>query len=251
MAHLPAGSSGRTPAARDVAGARAADDAARRAARAVARPARRRDRRRQRPAHHRRRRRPGAQRHGHLVPERAVPACAAPVPRPHRDRPRVARRQVAGVGGHHRAPRATRAPRPVGHAPRPGLRARPHVHVAVLDTRVAVPSRDHGRPPRIGASRAGAPAAVRRAGVRHLHLAPRRRATRRGVGGVELAAGATPVRPGHHRTTRQGDPGHGQRAVAPARASRRLATVVRPGGQGPSRHRAVALGCGRCSAPAT
>ena len=67
-----------------------------------------------------------------LVPAHRQHPRAAPLPRQGDDRARVARRAAAGVGRDDRPPRASRLSRSARHAARPGVRARPHVHVAVL-----------------------------------------------------------------------------------------------------------------------
>ena len=75
------------------------------------------------------------------------------LPRQGDDRARGARRPAPGVGGDHRPPGAARLPRPAGNAAQPGVRARPHVHVAVLHLRVdSAPGRD-GRAPRCRSTR--------------------------------------------------------------------------------------------------
>ena len=124
----------------------AARRAARRAARALAQAARRRASLAQRPRLLVRRR-DRARRVGDrdLVPAHRQHARAAPLPRQGDDRARVARRAAAGVDRDHRAPRAARLPRSAVGAAQPGLRARPHVHVAVLDVRLDPAARRHGR----------------------------------------------------------------------------------------------------------
>ena len=94
---------------------------------------------------HRRRDRPRRLGDRHLVPARRVRPRPAPLPRPRRHRARGARRPPAGVGRDDRAPRAPRVPRPARGAARSGVRARPPVHVAVLDARLDRPPRRHRR----------------------------------------------------------------------------------------------------------
>src|SRR5213594_4284498 len=74
----------------------------------------------------------------HLVLANGQHAHTASLPRQGDDRARVARRQAAGVGRDDRAPRAARVSRSARHAAQPGLRARSHVHVPVLDVTVAL-----------------------------------------------------------------------------------------------------------------
>ncbi len=82
-------------------------------------------------------------RHGDLVPAHGQHPRAAPLPRQGDDRARVARRAAAGVGRDDRAPGAARVSRSPRDAARPGVRARSHVHVAVLDVRLdPAPRRD-------------------------------------------------------------------------------------------------------------
>ncbi len=121
----------------------AAGGPARRADRPVAQAAGRRGRRRERPARAHGLPRPRRLGGGHLVPlarERPHPAA---LPRPGDHRPRVPRGRPAGLGRHHRAPRAARVPRPPGGAARPGVRARPHVHVALHHLRLGAAPRRH------------------------------------------------------------------------------------------------------------
>ena len=178
-------------AAHAVARPGAADDAARRAAGAVAEADRRWHDRRRPLGGDDGRRRAGGVGDGDVVPVGAVAARAAPLPRPGRDRARVARGSAAGDGAHDRAPRAARVPRPAGDAARPGVRARPHVHVAVLDARLAVPTRHHGAPARLGPPGAGAADRVR---------AARRSSCRRGgprsSGASRRASSPTPASAG-------------------------------------------------------
>ncbi len=117
-------------------------------------------------------------------------AHATPLPRQDLGRARSARRHVAGVGRDDRAPRAPRVPRPAGGAARPGVRARPPLHVAVLDRRLARPPGRDAAPAHDGEPGARVPAAVRDPDRHHEHLAARHRAAGRGVGGA-----ARPARP--------------------------------------------------------
>ena len=56
---------------------------------------------------------------------------------------------AAGVDRDDRAPGASRVSRPAGGAARSGVRARPHVHVAVLDVRLDPAARRHDRAARV------------------------------------------------------------------------------------------------------
>ena len=158
----------------------AAGGAARRAARAVAQAARR-----------RRARAPaarsccgaaiglGVSATAHVVPAHGQHARAAPLPRQGDDRARVARRAAAGVDRDHRAPGAARLSRSARDAARSGVRARPHVHVAVLDAAAgscgsASRSRCCVDPPGARAARR-----VRAADRAHLDVAARRSSARR------------------------------------------------------------------------
>ena len=64
----------------------------------------------------------------------------------------VARRAAAGVDRDHRAPRAPRLSRSSLDAAQPGLRARPHVHVGLLDVRLDPAARRDDRPARVDSS---------------------------------------------------------------------------------------------------
>ncbi len=106
-----------------------------------------------------RRHRPGPRRHrhGHLVPGHAQHPRAAALPRQGHDRARVARGAAAGRDRHHRPPGAARVPRPALGPAQPGLRARPHVHVALLHLRLdPAPGRGR-RAPDVDPSRARSP----------------------------------------------------------------------------------------------
>ena len=147
--------------------------------RAVAQVPRRRRRRHDRGSHRGRRARAGAvgdRRPGSCASCR--PACSGDSATSVSDRARGPRRDAAGDGRDHRAPRATRVSRPLVGAARPGVHARPPVHVAVLDAGLdrpagaspsccscrcspvlvllplfAMPDRDHGAPWRPGVER--------------------------------------------------------------------------------------------------
>ena len=67
------------------------------------------------------------------------------LPRPHHDRPRGPRGPAPGVDRHDLPPGAPRAPRPPVGAARPGVRARPPLHVDVLHHRLDPAPRRHGR----------------------------------------------------------------------------------------------------------
>ena len=160
-----------------------------------------------------------------VVPARRVHARAAPLPRQDLGRARGARRDAAGVGRDHRAPRAARVPRPAGGAARPGVRARPPLHVAVLDAwagscasssrSLLLVSVEPG--PRV-------PPAVRDPDRDHQHVAARRRAPGRGVGRAARPARAPPVPARHDRARGQGAARRGHRRAARARPPRARGT---------------------------
>ena len=161
-------------------------------------------------------------------------------PRPSDDRAGVARRPAPGVGGHHRAPRAPRVPQPAGGAAQPGVRARPHVHVAVLDVRLdPAAGRDRGAadvdPPGAGAARR-----VRAADGAHLGVAAGRGARRRGAGRAGEPAGAAPVRDGHDGPARQGGARHRHRRPPGGPPPRRRGSA----GTGPWPRRGGRVPCG-------
>src|SRR5258708_4311001 len=86
-------------------------------------------------------------------------ARAAPLPRQGDHRARVARRATAGIGRDGRASGTPGVSRSAVHAPQSGVRARPHVHVAVFDARVDPPAvRDDGAAVVFVSSGLGAPA---------------------------------------------------------------------------------------------
>ena len=171
-------------------------------------------------------------------------------PRPIDHRAGVARRPAPGVGGHHRAPRAARVPQPAGDAARPGVRARSHLHVDVLDVRVdPAAGRDGGAvgldPPGAGDARGSSRC--------------RRRSPPRGG-----RAWSAPPRSGRRRRTGwRGTCSRRPRRPRPARrcASRASAIAWRPGagrsrsaatGRWPRRDGRVPCGTrwpGRSSAP--
>ena len=92
----------------------------------------------------------------HVVPGHGEHARAAPVPRQGDDRARVARGDAAGVDHDDRPPRAPRVSRPPVGAAQPGVHARPHVHVAVLDLRLDPAARRHRGAAGVDPSGAGA-----------------------------------------------------------------------------------------------
>ena len=160
-------------------------------------------------------------------------ARAAPLPRQGHDRARVPRRAAAGVGGDDRPPRAARLPRPAVGAARPGVRARPHVHVAVLDLRLDPAARRHDRAARVdppGAGRCSRCSRCRRCSRSTWRPAVERAAQERGAQADRLArhlfTTATTAPPGKEvRVT-----GIGERLAA--RAPRGLGALVRAGGGG-------------------
>ncbi len=136
-------------------------------------------------------------------------ARAAALPRQGDDRARVARRPAAGVGGHHRPPRAPRLPRPAGGAARPGLRARPHVHVAVLHRRLDPAAGRHRRPADVDPPGAGAAAPLRAADGARPRPGGRRSSARPRSAGRRRAASpgtCSPPPPPRRRARRCGSP---------------------------------------------
>ena len=113
---------------------------------------------------------------GDVVPAHGQHAGAAAVPRPGDDRARVARGAAAGVGRDDRAPRAARVPRPAVGAAQPGLRARPHVHVGVLDARLDPAAGRDRRPAHVDPPGARAARRVRAADGADVDVAAGRRA---------------------------------------------------------------------------
>src|SRR5207244_9039101 len=98
-------------------------------------------------------------------------AGAATLPRPGHYHARGPRGPAAGIGRHDRAPRAPRLPGSAGRPARSGLRARPHVHVAVLDLWLPPAAGRHYRAAGLDLPRAGAAGRVLAAGRADLDLA--------------------------------------------------------------------------------
>ena len=124
-------------------------------------------------------------------------------------------------------------------AARSGLRARPHVHVAVLDLRLDPAPRRHGRAAGVDSSGARAARGVRAADGADLDVAAGGRARRAGARRAGQPAGPPPV---HHRDDRaagQGSARHRHRR-APGRPS-----AARPGSAGTGRWRAARWGSAR------
>ncbi len=123
----------------------AAGGAARCAARVVADAARQRRARAQTRHGARRGDRPGRVGRRDVVSAHGQHARAAPLPRQGDDRARIACRATAGLDRDHRASGTPGVSRSAVHAAQPGVRARPHVHVAVFHARVdPAAGRDHG-----------------------------------------------------------------------------------------------------------
>ena len=208
--------------------------AARRAARALAQAARR---RRARAATarllHRRRDRPRRVGDRDLVPAHRQHARAAPLPRQGHDRARIARRAAAGVGRDHRASRAARLPRSALDAARSGVRARPHVHVAVLHLRLDPAARRHGRA--AGVDSSGARCCSRSSRCRPCCTSTWRPAVERAAqerGAQSSRLGAPPVHDRDDRAAGQGSARHRHRRSPGRRAPRGVGALVRPGRRG-------------------
>ena len=120
---------------------------------------------------------------------------AAPLSRPADHRTRVARGAAAGIFRHDRAPRAARVSRPPRRAAESGLRARPHVYVAVRDLRLDPAAGSDPGIVGVGPPGAGVTGRFRRADGAHVDLAARRGARRRRAGRGGQSPGAAPVRP--------------------------------------------------------
>ncbi len=177
---------------------------------------------------------------GHLVPGRDERAPAAPLPRQGDDRARGARGAAPGQGRDDRPPGAARVPRPALGAPQPGVRARPHVHVGLLDLRLAAAPRRRDRDPGPRASRARAARAVRRPHRADLELAARRRAQRRGRRRVVGPDRAPSLLARGQRSTREGSACRADRRAPDPRAARGVGDLVPPGGAGAPRERPLA-----------
>ena len=152
--------------------------------------------------------------HGDVVPPDGQHPGAAALPRQGHDRARIARRPAPGVGRDHRAPRAPRLPRPPLDAAQSGVRARSHVHVAVLDVRVDPAARGDGGAARLDSSGAGAARRLRAAHRAHVNVAACRRTRRSRACRAGQPPGAPPVHDRDHGATREGSAGHGHRQSA-------------------------------------
>ena len=207
----------------------AAGRAARCAAGAVVQAARRRRARRATAARAGSRR--GARRvgHGHLVPAHRQHARAAPLPRQGHDRARVARRAAAGVDRDDRAPGAARVSRSARGAAQPGVRAGPHVHVAVLHLRVDPAAGRDGRAADVDPPGARAAGGVRAADRAHLDVAARASSAAPGARRAGEPAGAAPVHARHHRAAGQGSARHRHRRRLVSGAARGVGALVRAG----------------------
>ena len=172
-----------------------------------------------------------------VVTERAP---AAALPRQGDDRARGARGAAPGQGRDDRPPGAARVPRPALGAPQPGVRARPHVHVGLLDLRLAAAPRRRDRDPGPRASRARAARPVRRPHRADLELAARRRARRRGTRRVVEPDRAPSLRARGQRAAREGGARRADRRAPDPRAARGMGDLVPPGRAGAQRERPLA-----------
>jgi hypothetical protein len=134
-----------------------------------------------------------------LVPQGDQRPHAAAVSRPRGGGARIARGTIASLGRDHRASRTSGVSGSAVDAARSGVRARPHVHVAVLDVRLDPAAGRDGRALDVDSSGAGAVGGVRAADGAHLHLAAGRRARGRGAGRLRQSPGAAPVQPRRRR----------------------------------------------------
>ncbi len=208
---------------------------ARRAPRLVADVAR--QRRHRAPARHGEGRgdRPGPIDGRDLVPPYGQHALAAPLPRPRDHRTRSARGAAAGIHRNHRASGTARISRSPVHAPQSGIRAGPHVHVAVLHARVDLAAGcDHGAP---GVDSSGASPAriVRHPDRNDLDVAARGGAGRAGAWRASQPAVAAPLQRCHHRASRKGSESHRHRRAPHHAAPRGMGALVRTGSGRPLR----------------
>ena len=138
------------------------------------------------------------------------------------DLPRVARRAAAGFGVDDRAPRTARLPRSPLRVAQPGLHARPHVHVGVLDRRVDPPARGDGDPADESVSPlARAARRLRAPDGAHRVVAARNRARGRRRCRVARSPGAPPLRARHHCPARQRGAAHRDRTEPRRRNAKR------------------------------
>ncbi len=165
----------------------------------------------------------------HVVPAHGQYAGAAQLPGQGDDRARVARRPAAGVRGDHCAPGASRLPRPAFGAAQPGVRPRPHVHVAVLHLRVDPAPRRNSRALDVDPPGPRAARRVRAAHGAHVDVAARGRARRLGARRQVQPPGPSPVHHGHHRDARQRGARDRHRQASDDRAPRGLGALVRSG----------------------
>ena len=132
-------------------------------------------------------------------------------------------------------------PRPPLRPARPGVRARPHVHVGLHHLRLDPAPRRRDRAARVDPSRARAPRGLRAAHRPHLDVAAGGRARR-------ARSGARPPQrlarhlffDGHDRCPRQGGARHPHRVAALPGAAGGVGALVRAGGGGAPRERCLA-----------
>jgi hypothetical protein len=127
---------------------------------------------------------------------------AAPLPRPGSGGSRIARGAPASLGFDYRSPRTSGVPRSPCHAARPGLCARPHVHVLVLHVRMGPAARRDLGAVDFDSPRSGAARRFRAADGAHLNVAAWRRTRHRGARRLRQPVGAAPLRDRHHRAAR-------------------------------------------------
>ena len=166
-------------------------------------------------------------RHRHVVPRHRQHPHAAAVPRSRDDRARIARRTPAGLDRDDRASRAARISRSPVDAAQSGVRARSHVHVAVLHLRVDSAARRHRRAPLLRSPRARARRRPRDPDRDDLHVAARRRTRRARTRRAADAARPSPLHDGDHRAPRQGSARHRHRLPPDVAAARSVRTRLR------------------------
>ena len=134
-----------------------------------------------------------------------------------------------GVDRHHRSPGASRLPRPTVSAARPGVRARSHVHVAVLHLRVDSAPGRHDRLADVDPPRTDAACCFCVADRAHVDVAAGRRARRPGTRRLVAPACPSPVHHGDDRHAWQGSPRHRYRPTPHHRTACGMGEVVRSG----------------------
>ena len=177
---------------------------------------------------------------GHVDSPHDRHASPAPVPGQSHYRARIARCAVAGVHRDDCAPGTPGVSRPAFHASEPGVRAGPHVHVAVLHHRLDSAAGRHDGPAGLYSPCAFTAHRFRRSNGFDFHLASGSGARCPGARRANEPSGATLV---HHRddsTAGQGSARHGNRRAAGGRAPSSVGTLVWANGSRPLGFRVVA-----------